>query len=203
MSKHSSICQRFLVALLACVFALTGAGCGKRLENEVKKTVEATFDVLKNAEENDAASLVGGSSIEQLESYGVDPNVFLGHVFAYLDYTIDEVTFDEEQTTATVKLSISNVNLDEAFDSAKNDFDAWSAGNEAVEVYQQGGEDALFNKLFEMLYAKIDELSKAPNTVSTTLVLVKGEEGWDIDGGADKQPEFFKALYGGGDLANL
>lgn len=211
MNKNTSAAKRVMAALLACVLALVVTGCGKHEEEDVKATVDATFAMLKSGKGGDLASYADANSTELLASYGVDANEFLAHVFSNLEYTIDEVTIEEavvedgvEKTPAkaTVLVTVTNVNLDNALDAALAEFDVWSATDEALEVYQEGAEPALFKKLFEILYERIEALTVNKVSNQATIYLVKGEEGWDIDQDADNQA-FYTALLGGGDIANL
>ena len=188
--------KRVLSGVLVALLALCVCGCSSaaKQEEQIRTVIDNTFAVFKNPAENDISSFLSEETAAEISSYGVDMNAFLTAAFKNLSYTVNEVSIDGD--TAQVALTVSNVNLDTAMADAIVDFEAWTDTDEAVQVYKESAEEGLYRKLFELLYAKIDELATSPTATDVTLYLQKQEDDtWDVtDEGNDA---FYSALYGG------
>ena len=142
----------------------------------------------------DLSEFLDDETASALSSYGVDMNEFLTAAFKHMSYTVNEVTVEED--TAQVAMTVTNVNLDTAMADALAEFDAWTDTDEAVAVYKESGEQGLYQKLFELLYAKMDEMADATTSADVTLYLQKQEDGsWDVT--SEGNEAFYSALYGG------
>lgn len=188
--------KRVLSGVLVALLALCVCGCtsAAKQEEQIRTVIDNTFAVFKNPAENDISSFLDEETAAEISSYGVDMNAFLTAAFKNLSYTVNEVSIDGD--AAQVALTVSNVNLDTAMADAIVDFEAWTDTDEAVQVYKESAEEGLYRKLFELLYAKIDELATSPTATDVTLYLQKQEDDtWDVtDEGNDA---FYSALYGG------
>ena len=191
--------KRVLSGVLVALLALCVCGCSSaaKQEEQIRTVIDNTFAVFKNPAENDISSFLSEETAAEISSYGVDMNAFLTAAFKNLSYTVNEVSIDGD--AAQVALTVSNVNLDTAMADAIVDFEAWTDTDEAVQVYKESAEEGLYRKLFELLYAKIDELATSPTATDVTLYLQKQEDDtWDVtDEGNDA---FYSALYGGASL---
>lgn len=188
--------KRVLSGVLVALLALCVCGCSSaaKQEEQIRTVIDNTFAVFKNPAENDISSFLSEETAAEISSYGVDMNAFLTAAFKNLSYTVNEVSIDGD--AAQVALTVSNVNLDTAMADAIVDFEAWTDTDEAVQVYKESAEEGLYRKLFELLYAMIDELATSPTATDVTLYLQKQEDDtWDVtDEGNDA---FYSALYGG------
>ena len=198
MSKLSKFMKNALVALVACVLALGVSACGSHEEEAIRQGVDEMMAVFQNPVENDASSFVDDETLSVLEDYGIDANEYLSHCFRNLTYEIGDVTVNGD--TATVSMSVTNANLMDALNVAGEEFGAFAETDEATELYQSEGEEALFAKLFEYLYANLDAEDVELTTTDVQLTLTKDEEGnWTVD---SDNPEFYSAIYGGADLTS-
>ena len=197
----SKYVRTVLTMTLASVLAFVLVACGPKPENEIKKVIDSTFATLKNAGEEDITSYFETEK-ESFASYGVDLNEFLAHCFANLGYEVESVTVDESGEKATAEHSITNIALSDAVDAALDEFSAWTASDEALTVYQEGGESALFQKLFELIYAQMDARKETTVTNKATLSFTKTEEGWEAVAPTEDDA-FVAALFGGMDPSTL
>lgn len=198
MCKVFASMKKAAAAVIAVVLALMVVACGSSgVEAEVRTTVDNTFAVFKNPTSENITSYIDDQTASSLTAYGVDVNQFLESVFKNLSYEIEDVKVDGD--AATVKLSVSNVSLDDAMQLALGDFDTWTDTDEAAQTYTDGGESALYNKLFELLYTRIDGLAEQTVTTECELALARKEDGtWDVT--TEGNEAFYAALYGGSAL---
>ncbi len=193
VSARRALASLVVAAMVACLAACGSSGAAE----EVRTTVDNTFAAFKDPASADISSYVDDETSSLLTDYGVNVNDFLASAFKHLAYEIQDVQVDGDQ--ATVKLSISNVNLDDAMDAALEDFDAWTDTDEAATAYTDGGEAALYQKLFELLYARIDTMGESLVTNEVELKLQRTEdEAWDVT--PEGNEDFYAALYGGATL---
>jgi len=189
--------KRTLTGVLVLLLVLCVCACGAsgpKEEEQVQAVVENTMAVFKNPSQNDLSEFLDEETASALGSYGVDMNEFLTAAFKHMSYTVNEVTVEED--TAQVAMTVTNVNLDTAMADALAEFDTWTDTDEAVAVYKESGEQGLYQKLFELLYAKIDEMGDATTSTDVTLALQKQEDGsWDVT--EEGNEAFYSALYGG------
>ena len=199
MVTKPSLARRVLLAFAAAALAVSVCACGNsgpKEEDNIRSMIDATMAIFKNPTSENISEYIDDATAASLEAYNIDLSDFLTHAFKNLSYTIDEVTVDGD--TAQAKMTVTNVNLDEAMDAALAEFDKWTDTDEAVQVYGDKGQDGLYQKLFDLLYEQIDKLGDGnTKTTEATLYLAKQEDGsWDITNDADNQ-EFYSALYGG------
>ena len=189
--------KRTLTGVLVLLLALCVCACGAsgpKEEEQVQAVVDNTMAVFKNPSQNDLSEFLDDETASALSSYGVDMNEFLTAAVKHMSYTVNEVTVEED--TAQVAMTVTNVNLDTAMADALAEFDAWTDTDEAVAVYKESGEQGLYQKLFELLYAKMDEMADATTSADVTLYLQKQEDGsWDVT--SEGNEAFYSALYGG------
>ena len=194
--KVSKIVKGMLAVLLALGISFSVSACGDNSEEAIREGGDSMMAVFLNPVENDAASFVDDATLSQLEEYGIDANEYLSHCFKNLSYEITDVSVSGD--SATVTMSITNANLMDALNGAGEDFGAFASTDEAVELYNTEGEEALFAKLFEYLYARLDAEDVELTTNEVQLTLTRDEEGtWTVN---TDNPDFYSAIYGGADL---
>lgn len=192
--------RRALALVCAVVIAGALAACGgsgdEVLVREAATTLMETF---KGAESGSIDDLVDDGTAEMLESYGLDKTEFFSHIFKNIDYEITGVTVDGDK--AEVAMTVSNVSLEAALNSAAEKFNEFAATQEALELFSADGEQSLFTKLFEFFYEVIDSGELSPVTTETVLHCTKVDGVWDAP--LEENADFMSALYGGSQLENL
>lgn len=204
MSKQ---CPRKIATLivglaLAVLVPLGLGGCANE-EQAIKDELTAEFDALKNPTKDNldkylGSSLDDDSNFKQLESYGIDPYEFLGHFFKHFDYQIGDIKVDGK--TATVSVTLTNVNVVDVVNQASSEYQSTKTQDELVALYNQGGEDAIVQDLFKLVYDKLDSATDTTST-DVTLSLTKGDDGWTVD--SSSQEELLGAMFGGASLSTL
>lgn len=205
-------CYAFMLVLVACLACLGLAAC-KSDADKAKDAVDKLMSsyVVPVADENGnmpddaawpASDYGDQATLDALGRYGVLADDWHTHCFKNFSYTMGDATVDAD--TAQVKVSVTNQSLAAASDAAAGDFTAFTQSTDSESVYQQGGKPALFSKLVEYLYARLDANAN-PVTTEVTVTCKKDQDGnWvpQVQGDA----AFFSALYGGsnvvGGLAN-
>lgn len=191
-----------MVALVALVLAVAVSGCGANPEGQIKSTISDMFSLIKSPTDEDVAKLFPDEN-GLISSYGISVADFMSHCMKHLDYTVDTVTVDDSGEKATAELTVKNVDMEACMTEALTEFDTWSAGEEAAEVYTNESEKGLFAKLFELLYAQVDAHTDELVETKVSVSLTKDEEaGWSVDA-PDDNDAFTKALFGGMDPSGL
>lgn len=137
-----------------------------------------------------ALRLLGSSTVEQLEAFGLSATDYVAHCVAHASVTVDEASVSGD--TASVGATVDNADLDAAMTSAEQSFDAYLSGDEAQTSYDEGGEAALMTTLFQYFYDAVD--AAATTSTSVTLTATKGDDGWSCD--PTVTPELVAALVG-------
>ncbi len=197
MAKRNQRGRSLLALLVALLLAVSLGACDfvSKDEKSVRETVDNTFAVFQDPEGNDISAFVDSKIVTQLSTNGLDVTQFLTSAFAHLTYEVKDVKVDGD--TAEVQLTVSNVNLDDAMTAALKEFSDWYETEAALTVYRDSGEQGLYRKLFEMLYAKIDEMADSPASNDVTLHLKRNGDAWEASDDENQNAEFYSALYGG------
>lgn len=189
--------RRLFSLLLVALVVIGLVGCGPSRADEeksIRAKVDNTFAALQDTAEHDVTTYINEQVVEELATYGVDTNQFFAALLKNLSHTINEITI--EDGTAQVAMTVSNVNTDEVMKATLEDFDAWTETDEAVTVYKENGEAGLYQKLFELFYARIDQMAGDAATADVTLNLQKLEDGtWNLAESGNEG--FYAAVYGG------
>ena len=196
MNKLCLKMRRVALLLFAAVLALGTVACssGPNDEQVIRTTIDNTFASYKDPSSLDVNQVIDAEVQDVLGESGIEAKEFLSHSFMYLAYTVDDVTVDGN--AAQVKMTISNVNIDEAMSKALEEFDTWTnKGDDALKVYQESGDQGLYRHLFDNFYQQIDEMSSKPVSTEVTVLMEKKEDGsWDMT--SEGNDAFYKALYG-------
>ena len=193
MKKRFRVLAAMSTILLAfgLVFGLSGCS-GESEEQVVQGVVDAELDKVKSLDEDELKEYLG-SAADELESYGVKPADFYSAFFGRFDYKDNGVTIDGD--TATVKLTVTNVDVDKAASAFKEQATEWMTSDDAADLYTSDGEDAIYKKVFEMM---MDCFNNADTkTADVELTATKDSDGnWTI--GDDD--ETVNALFAGSDV---
>ena len=185
-----------LIGVLAVSLMLAACSLFGGEEGDVRDAVDATMKIFKFAENSDAASFADQNTIDTLSAYGVDANEFLAYCFKHLEWEIGDVKISGN--TASVAVTITNINLGTALERAGELFETFSDTDEAHELFDEQGESALVEKLFSYFYEVVDSGEVATTSSDVTVTVVKDDEGtWTVDPDNDA---LYRALYGGADF---
>ena len=179
------------IALVGCVFL---TACSND-EEEIKTSISTLMEDFKNPTEENLSKYMDDeldSSVEELQSYGIDIYEFLGHCFKHLDYTIDSVEVDGD--TATAHLTVSNADISAAMTSATSEVQEWATTDEAADVVANQDQQAVIAKLMEFFYNDVDNSTDIVTT-EVDLQLEKTDGEWQPTD--DSLNEFVSAMYGG------
>lgn len=182
-----------LVACLVCVLLLAGCGGNSGDELAVRDVVTSTLEAY---EADDVASgaqdLLGETTRSELAEYGIDADEYLSRCLANYSFEVGDVTVDGD--TATVEVSVTNLDLDAAMSAATSRFEAYVDTDEAETTYEEGGERELMVKLFDYLFEAMESSADlVTNTVEVTCA--KDEAGvWACSLGDN--PALVKAILG-------
>ncbi len=186
-----------LLGALALSIALASCSLLSGDEAVVHDMVDNTMKIFKSTEGDDIASFADQSFVDTLNSYGVDADEFFSHCFKHLSWEIGDIKLSGD--TGTVSLTITNADLNSAFELAGDRFDAYAETDEAQQLFDEDGESALVTRLFDFFYEIMDADEVETATSEVTLGVFKNEDGsWEID---PDNEAFFKALYGGAELS--
>lgn len=182
-------------ALLSCVLALVVClgitGCAKQDEEQIRSLITESFVLLKNPTEEGLAPYIEESNIDlsALDAYGIDFYEFLSHCFKNLDYSIDEIVIDDNEATAT--LTLTNTDLNAAAEAAANEIT--SNVDEYNEILSsENAEQELMAAFVKLLYEKIDESTETA-TNQSTLTFHKKDDTWEVD--ADSVMALMEGTY--------
>lgn len=148
-------------------------------EDDIEQQVDATFSMLSALDEDDVRDVFGRDTCQEMESMGIDPYEFYQALFSNFDYSIDDISVDGDE--ATVELTVSNVDIDEALVDFEDVLQEWAGTQEAVDIYNQGGEDALMAAGMQLF---VDMLSSGEVTTFTSEITIDMERtsggAWDF-----------------------
>ena len=163
-----------LCASLALVGGLVLTGCsGTDPEEAIRTDITTNFDALKSQEGALVDELAAQMEGMGLEDYGIEPSEVVTSVLDGFDYSIDDITVEDDTATATVTVmskSISPISdamydaIMEAIDSGELDV----TDDEAVNVWAG-------NYIMSLL----DAINPTEKTIELTYT--NGDDGWELD----------------------
>lgn len=203
--------KRMIAAVAAFVLAmgmgLGLAGCGSSGNSEeemVRAAIATMMDAFKNPTEETLKpymSEVDDSTWEEMEEYDVDPYELLSHLFKHFDYTINDVTINEDGETGTANITITNADftnlIPTLMEDLQNDEEFIS---EVQDLYLNNDTKGVYKLVFQKMYDAIDNCEET-STTTIDLKLSKTDGKWDIDDSSIS--DFVSAMYGGLDLDSL
>lgn len=180
--------KRMLSLVLSAVLMISLAGCGGResAEDVVKNAIEA----LKSYDTEKISAYWGGDSAIA-EGDGQESEEMLQAIFEGITYEI--VSSKEEETTASVEVKISNLDMSSVMGDTISELfvkllgDSFSGGEQMSEEEQE----QLFNDTF-LEKLKSGEYETVEKTVTVSLTLT--DKKWTID---QDNNEAYDALTGG------
>ena len=195
-----------VVVVLAAAFAL---GAFKSDAERARESVEALMEgyVVPHSDDGGgepddeawrAADFGDAATMGVLSTYGVDADAWRRHCLGNLTFELGDAR--AEDGVATVSLTVTNASLSAAVEAAGADFEAFSATQEAEDLYAQGGRPALFARLVDGVYEHLDA-HESPVTSTVEVTCRREDDGsWAPEVAGDEA--FFSALYGGSDVVS-
>ena len=166
-------------------------------EQDRKEAVAATNEILKafadGSMEFDASEI---ESLEQLESFGVDPRELVDHLCGRFSYDVKDVQVDGFDAVARVEITF--VDVDAAITAAEEQAVQEEAVTSLGELYSEGNIQALMQGLYALVLGQIDACD-VTNTEELEIGLVKDGQGWHVDEGSIE--ELVSLMLGGIDLS--
>lgn len=194
-------------AALALALALTSglAACGPAADAAkddaqlAQEAVDEAIAEFRTLGEGDDVDQLAPEAVSTLETYGIDAQEFFEHMLAYTSYEVADVEVDDDE--ATVTLTVSTPNYEDALERAYGRLETWVSSDEAGKLYADSGSDALYQELFKLLYEEVDEAG-ATQEQQVELSLRQDEgTGWALDPASEDR--LATALCGGIEFEDL
>lgn len=167
----------------------------------IKSSTREVLDAFKNPTEENLKPYmdeVDQSTLDEFEKYGIDPYEFMGHAFKHFDYEIKDVQVDGDK--ATVKLSVTNVSLQDAINTATEELQQEVQDDPTAFSTYQTDQKAYLQAFFDKIYDALDNATDT-TTTDTELTLTKKDGTWEVD--ESSLDDFLESAYGGTDLNSL
>lgn len=152
-----------IAALLAATMIMLGAllavtGCGVNAEEAIRNAIAEEMDTYKNMDDSVLSATSEVLAGQGLEEMGIDSKELAVTILGGFDYSIDDVTVEDDKAVATVTIiSKSYSDFEAAVDAAITEVtaDPAVAGMSQEEIYQLYG---------QRIMAAIDGLQAKPET---------------------------------------
>lgn len=184
-------------AALATVSVAGLSACGESQEDAIKSMIKEQFGQLEQVNDDNIEEVFGDDEIAELKQYGIDAGEFYNACIKRFDYEIEDISVSDD--TATVKLSVTNVDFATVAASWTDDMNAYLTSSEAVDDYTNLGEDGMLAKVMGLLVEKLAADDAPTKTASVTLDLEKSGKTWEF---ADED-QVVSAIFAGTDPSNL
>lgn len=200
--KYTNIARRALAlvctAALAAIPALGLSACGGPSDEElIKQTLTADLDAIKTVDEDTVKSMMGDSAVSEMETYGIDAFAFYTNCVKRFSYDNVDVTVDGDSATAT--LDVTNVDIEKVMTSWANDVSAYVTSQEAIDDYNNLGENGMMQKMLQQLTDALGASDAPTKTSSMSIDFTKGDDGWDLSDAS----QLSSLVFVGADLSGL
>lgn len=200
--KYTNIARRALAlvctAALAAIPTLGLTACGGPSDEElIKQTLTADLDAIKTVDEDTVKSMMGDSAVSEMETYGIDAFAFYTNCVKQFSYDNVDVTVDGDSATAT--LDVTNVDIEKVMTSWANDVSAYVTSQEAIDDYNNLGENGMMQKLLQQLTDALGASDAPTKTSSMSIDFTKGDDGWDLSDAS----QLSNLVFVGADLSGL
>lgn len=200
--RYTNIARRALAlvctAALAAIPALGLSACGGPSDEElIKQTLTADLDAIKTVDEDTVKSMMGDSAVSEMETYGIDAFAFYTSCVKQFSYDNVDVTVDGDSATAT--LDVTNVDIEKVMTSWANDVSAYVTSQEAIDDYNNLGENGMMQKMLQQLTDALGASDAPTKTSSMSIDFTKGDDGWDLSDAS----QLSSLVFVGADLSGL
>ena len=198
--RYTNIARRALAlvctAALAAIPALGLTACGGPSDEElIKQTLTADLDAIKTVDEDTVKSMMGDSAVS--ETYVIDAFAFYTNCVKQFSYDNVDVTVDGDSATAT--LDVTNVDIEKVMTSWANDVSAYVTSQEAIDDYNNLGENGMMQKMLQQLTDALGASDAPTKTSSMSIDFTKGDDGWDLSDAS----QLSNLVFVGADLSGL
>lgn len=200
--KYTNVARRALAlvctAALAAIPVLGLTACGGPSDEElIKQTLTADLDAIKTVDEDTVKSMMGDSAVSEMETYGIDAFAFYTNCVKRFSYDNVDVTVDGDSATAT--LDVTNVDIEKVLTSWANDVSAYVTSQEAIDDYNNLGENGMMQKMLQQLTDALGASDAPTKTSSMSIDFTKGDDGWDLSDAS----QLSNLVFVGADLSGL
>ncbi len=200
--EYKSIARRALALVctvaLAAVPALGLTACGGPSDEElIKQTLTADLDAVKTVDEDTVKSMMGDSLVSEMKGYGIDAYEFYSNCVKAFSYDNLAVKVDGDTATATV--DVTNVDVEKVMAAWMNDVSAYITSQEAIDDYNNLGENGMMQKLLQNLTDALGADDAPTRTGTMSIDLKKGDDGWELSDSS----ELATLVFAGADLSSL
>lgn len=179
MNRVLKVLTCSITAVLALSVGLVlGACSGPSPEEAIREDLTANLDRVKELDDATVKELVGSMGTLGLETYGIEASDVVRSLLDGFDYTIDDITVDDEGTSAVASVSVtckSASDFTERINQAATDL-ATELMNDPSGLELLSDEDALNARIGEVVMETLDEVELQQTSIE--IDYSKTDDGW-------------------------
>ena len=168
-----------ITAVLALSVGLVlGACSGPSPEEVIREDLTANLDRVKELDDATVEELVSSMGTIGLETYGIEASDVVRSLLDGFDYTIDDITVDDEGTSAVASVSVtckSASDFTERINQAATDL-ATELMNDPSGLELLSDEEALNARIGEVVMETLDEVELQQTSIE--IDYSKTDDGW-------------------------
>lgn len=93
-----------MAAVVLVISTVVGCGAKENQEEAIRKSITEELDSVKNLDEKFMEDCIEAAGASELEAMGIDPEEFVKTYLSDFDYTVGDVTVEDEKATVSVTL---------------------------------------------------------------------------------------------------
>lgn len=179
MNRVLKVLTCSITAVLALSVGLVlGACSGPSPEEAIREDLTANLDRVKELDDATVEELVGSMGTLGLETYGIEASDVVRSLLDGFDYTIDDITVDDEGTSAVASVSVtckSASDFTERINQAATDL-ATELMNDPSGLELLSDENALNARIGEVVMETLDEVELQQTSIE--IDYSKTDDGW-------------------------
>lgn len=179
MNRVLKVLTCSITAVLALSVGLVlGACSGPSPEEVIREDLTANLDRVKELDDATVEELVGSMGTIGLETYGIEASDVVRSLLDGFDYTIDDITVDDEGTSAVASVSVtckSASDFTERINQAATDL-ATELMNDPSGLELLSDEEALNARIGEVVMETLDEVELQQTSIE--IDYSKTDDGW-------------------------
>ena len=179
MNRVLKVLTCSITAVLALSVGLVlGACSGPSPEEAIREDLAANLDRVKELDDATVEELVGSMGTIGLETYGIEASDVVRSLLDGFDYTIDDITVDDEGTSAVASVSVtckSASDFTERINQAATDL-ATELMNDPSGLELLSDEEALNARIGEVVMETLDEVELQQTSIE--IDYSKTDDGW-------------------------
>lgn len=179
MNRVLKVLTCSITAVLALSVGLVlGACSGPSPEEVIREDLTANLDRVKELDDATVEELVSSMGTIGLETYGIEASDVVRSLLDGFDYTIDDITVDDEGTSAVASVSVtckSASDFTERINQAATDLAA-ELMNDPSGLELLSDEEALNARIGEVVMETLDEVELQQTSIE--IDYSKTDDGW-------------------------